>query len=74
MARFWLQSLLHILFVRDAAAYPPGRVHRAVPLNQKSDKLPSGSQWLHEIKHDGFRVTDSAFHRLALACGEAQPS
>jgi len=22
----------------------------------KTDKLPSGSQWLHEIKHDGFRV------------------
>jgi len=37
------------------AAYPPGRVHRAVPSNQ-TDKLPSGSQWLHEIKHDGFRI------------------
>src|SRR5258706_10487912 len=22
----------------------------------KTDKLPSGSEWLHEIKHDGFRV------------------
>jgi bifunctional non-homologous end joining protein LigD len=22
----------------------------------KADKLPCGSQWLHEIKHDGFRV------------------
>jgi bifunctional non-homologous end joining protein LigD len=22
----------------------------------KIDKLPSGSQWLHEIKHDGFRA------------------
>jgi bifunctional non-homologous end joining protein LigD len=22
----------------------------------KTDKLPSGGQWLHEIKHDGFRV------------------
>jgi len=22
----------------------------------KTDKLPSGSQWLHEIKHDGFRI------------------
>jgi|SRR5262245_7281449 len=28
---------------------------------------------LHEIKHDGFRITGSAFYRLALACGEAQP-
>jgi bifunctional non-homologous end joining protein LigD len=22
----------------------------------KTDKLPSGSQWLHEIRHDGFRI------------------
>jgi bifunctional non-homologous end joining protein LigD len=25
-------------------------------LPSKTDKLPSGSEWLHEIKHDGFRV------------------
>jgi ATP-dependent DNA ligase len=25
-------------------------------LPTKTDKLPSSSQWLHEIKHDGFRV------------------
>src|SRR5262249_46793329 len=25
-------------------------------LRTKTDKLPSGSQWLHEIKHDGFRI------------------
>jgi hypothetical protein len=25
-------------------------------LQTKTDKLPSGSQWLHEIKHDGFRI------------------
>jgi hypothetical protein len=44
-------------------------------LPTKTDRLPpSGSQWLHEIKHDGFRVTGSAFYRLALACGEARPS
>ena len=43
-------------------------------LPTKTDKLPSGSHWLHEIKHDGFRVTGSAFYRLALACGEARPS
>jgi ATP-dependent DNA ligase len=23
---------------------------------KQTDKLPSGSEWLHEIKHDGFRV------------------
>jgi bifunctional non-homologous end joining protein LigD len=25
-------------------------------LPTKTDKLPSGSDWLHEIKHDGFRI------------------
>jgi bifunctional non-homologous end joining protein LigD len=25
-------------------------------LPTKTDKLPSGSEWLHEIKHDGFRI------------------
>ena len=25
-------------------------------LPTKTDKLPSGSQWFHEIKHDGFRI------------------
>src|SRR2546430_7135196 len=25
-------------------------------LTTKIDTLPSGSQWLHEIKHDGFRI------------------
>ena len=25
-------------------------------LPTKTDKLPSGSQWLHEIKQDGFRI------------------
>jgi bifunctional non-homologous end joining protein LigD len=25
-------------------------------LPTKTDKLPSGTEWLHEIKHDGFRI------------------
>jgi bifunctional non-homologous end joining protein LigD len=25
-------------------------------LPTKTDRLPSSSEWLHEIKHDGFRV------------------
>jgi bifunctional non-homologous end joining protein LigD len=33
---------------------PTGFVAPCLPT--KTDKLPSGSQWLHEIKHDGFRV------------------
>jgi ATP-dependent DNA ligase len=40
-----------------------GMLQRTLPVDfiapclpTKTDKLPSGSQWLHEIKHDGFRV------------------
>jgi len=33
---------------------PTGFIAPCLP--SKTDKLPSGSPWLHEIKHDGFRV------------------
>ena len=33
---------------------PTGFISPCLP--GKTDKLPSGSEWLHEIKHDGFRV------------------
>jgi two-component sensor histidine kinase len=33
---------------------PAGFIAPCLPT--KTDKLPSGSDWLHEIKHDGFRV------------------
>jgi bifunctional non-homologous end joining protein LigD len=33
---------------------PAGFIAPCLP--SKTNKLPSGSQWLHEIKHDGFRV------------------
>jgi bifunctional non-homologous end joining protein LigD len=33
---------------------PAGFIPPCLPT--KTDKLPSGSEWLHEIKHDGFRV------------------
>ena len=35
-------------------ALPAGFIAPCLPT--KTDKLPSDSQWLHEIKHDGFRV------------------
>ena len=35
--------------------YPSGRVISPC-LPTKTEQLPSGSEWLHEIKHDGFRV------------------
>ena len=33
---------------------PAGCIAPCLPT--KTDKLPSGGQWLHEIKHDGFRI------------------
>jgi bifunctional non-homologous end joining protein LigD len=33
---------------------PAGFIAPCLPI--KTDKLPPGSEWLHEIKHDGFRV------------------
>jgi bifunctional non-homologous end joining protein LigD len=35
-------------------ALPAGFIAPCLPT--KTDELPSGSQWLHEIKHDGFRI------------------
>jgi ATP-dependent DNA ligase len=34
--------------------FPAGFIAPCIPT--KTTKLPSGSQWLHEIKHDGFRI------------------
>ena len=33
---------------------PAGFIAPCLPI--KTTKLPSGGQWLHEIKHDGFRI------------------
>ena len=33
---------------------PAGFIAPCLPT--KTDKLPSGSRWLHEIEHDGFRI------------------
>jgi len=33
---------------------PVGFIAPCLPM--RTDKLPSGGEWLHEIKHDGFRV------------------
>jgi len=33
---------------------PTGFIAPCLPT--KTDKLPSGGLWLHEIKHDGFRI------------------
>jgi hypothetical protein len=38
----------------SAGLHGPGSSRRAS--QPKPTQLPSGGQWLHEIKHDGFRV------------------
>ena len=50
-----------LVAITVAQFYLSGMLRRIVPtgfiapcLPTKTDKLPSGSQWLHEIKHDGF--------------------
>jgi ATP-dependent DNA ligase len=35
---------------------PSRRRFRRRRVSQLKPKLPSGSEWLHEIKHDGFRI------------------
>src|SRR6266566_7519324 len=51
-----LQSSLpnSICFRMLQRTLPAGFIAPCLPT--KTTKLPSGSQWLHEIKHDGFRV------------------
>src|SRR6266568_8329928 len=51
-----LQSSLpnSICFRMLQRTLPAGFIAPCLPT--KTDKLPSGGLWLHEIKHDGFRV------------------
>jgi ATP-dependent DNA ligase len=51
-----LRSPLLNLF-KSACCCVPCRAGFIAPcLPTKTDKLPSGGLWLHEIKHDGFRI------------------
>jgi ATP-dependent DNA ligase len=43
--------------------------NRAPCLPTKTTRLPSGSDWLHEIKHDGFRVIALRMAMAAFAKG-----
>jgi ATP-dependent DNA ligase len=44
--------------------FPAGFIAPCLPT--KAHTLPSGGLWLHEIKHDGFRLSHA---RMATACG-----
>jgi ATP-dependent DNA ligase len=47
VAQFYLSGMLQ-------RTLPAGFIAPCLPT--KTDRLPSGAQWLHEIKHDGFRI------------------
>jgi len=49
-----LQQLSYDFICSTCCSSPTGFIAPCLPT--KTDKLPSGSQWLHEIKHDGFRI------------------
>ncbi len=58
-----MRALLGELAIAVAPFYLVHMLQRTLPagfiapcLPTKTDELPSGGQWLHEIKHDGFRV------------------
>src|SRR5262249_17952434 len=51
MRGLWSLSMGIMLRMRTL---PTGFIAPCLPT--KTDKLPSGGQWLHEIKHDGFRI------------------
>jgi ATP-dependent DNA ligase len=38
----------------------PVQIHRALPPSP-ADKPRSGANWIHEIKHDGYRLTLKVF-------------
>ena len=51
---------------------PAGFIAPCLPT--KTDKLPSGSDWLHEIKHDGFRIIARKTAAAALRAGASADS
>jgi ATP-dependent DNA ligase len=67
-------NLVHML----QRTLPAGFIAPCLPT--KTDKLPSGSQWLHEIKHDGIVArklpasaalqphSNDLTHRFPLSC------
>ena len=45
---------LPCMLLRNSSARPSGFVEPCRP--SKATRPPSGPQWVHEIKHDGFRL------------------
>ena len=58
IAPFYLVRMLQRTF-------PAGFIAPCLPT--KTPRLPSGGQWLHEIKHDGFRIIARAIVTFAAS-------
>jgi hypothetical protein len=41
----------------------------SLPAPTLGSKPPSGPDWVHEIKHDGYRLIVRRYERSTLACG-----
>jgi bifunctional non-homologous end joining protein LigD len=54
LARVAMSVAQFYLFRMLQRTLPAGFIAPCLPT--KTDRLPSGGQWLHEIKHDGFRI------------------
>ena len=61
--QLWLANRICVPMLQRT--FPAGFIAPCLPT--KTDKLPSGSQWLHEIKHDGFRKRKDSTYR----CGRS---
>jgi bifunctional non-homologous end joining protein LigD len=54
-SRIQLRPLAPYIPVEFAHPIRPSRLHRSC-LPSPADRPPSGSNWIHEIKHDGYRL------------------
>src|SRR5687767_8984380 len=53
-APLWHQSATMLWRVSSPRHYPAGFVEPCLPTVSK--RVPEGPQWIHEIKHDGYRM------------------
>src|SRR6202021_3799779 len=49
-----LPSPSYVLALLGPQAAPPGFIEPCIPT--RADKPPAGPDWIHEIKHDGYRI------------------
>jgi ATP-dependent DNA ligase len=57
------------MFAAMLRSLPAGFIVPCLPT--KADTLPSGEMWLHEIKHDGFRIIARKGWRMRSKLGKS---